>query len=126
MTATVELGGLDASCGCTTSYSETAPVAAPPEVITVEDISGPLNADAVKARVDNFYIQLNNNPNAQGYIINYGTPAEIRKRRAQIEAAIKFRGYDRSRITFVDGPDTGTGQRTRFLIVPPGATPPEP
>jgi len=126
VTATVELGGLQSGCGCTTTYNETAPVASPPGIIDVEDISGPLNADAIKARIDAWYIQLNNNPGAQGYILNYGTPAEIKARRAQITKAIAFRKYDQSRITFVDGPDTGTGIRTRFVIVPPGATPPAP
>ena len=62
--------------------------------------------DDVKARVDNFYIQLNNNPSAQGYIINYGNAAQIKKRKAQIMKAINFRKYDVNRVTFVDGGDT--------------------
>ena len=90
------------------------------------DEFGPAVNDDVRARVDNFYAQLNNNPNAQGYIINYGTPAEIRRRRAQIMAQINFRNLDASRVTFVDGPDNGTGINTKFYLVPAGATPPTP
>jgi hypothetical protein len=125
VTATVTLGGLDPNCNCPATDDETAGVAPP---LTYEEVDqfGPASNDDVKARVDNFYIQLNNNPNAQGYIINYGTPAEIRRRRAQIMNAINFRKYDASRVTFVDGPDNGTGVNTKFFIVPPGANPPQP
>jgi len=114
-----------AGCSCTTQFTETAPVAPKPVAVTVDEF-GPQNADQIKARVDNFYIQLNNNPNSAGYIINYGTPAQIKARRAQIDKAIAFRKYDRSRITYVDGPDTGEGIKTRFILVPPGADVPNP
>lgn len=124
VTATVEVGGL---CDrCPNTASETGGVA-PPEVNPeLVDEFGKQVDDEVKARVDNFYIQLNNNPNAQGYIINYGTPAEIKKRRAQIMKAINFRKYPVDRVVFVDGGDMGTGVNTKFWLVPPGATPPTP
>lgn len=125
ITATLNVGGLDPSCNCPTSASETAGVGEKPTPNMVDEF-GKATDDDVKARVDNFYIQLNNNPNAQGYIINYGTPAEIRRRRAQIMKAINFRKYDASRVTFVDGPDNGTGVNTKFYLVPPGADNPQP
>ena len=127
VTATVTVGGPSflPSCSCNVTASEKAPVAPIPGIVEVDQF-GPQNPDQIKARVDNFYIQLNNNPNAQGYIINYGTPAQIKARRAQIDKAIAFRKYDRSRVTYVDGPDTGEGIKTRFVLVPPGATPPSP
>jgi hypothetical protein len=125
ITATVNIGGLDPSCNCPSTASETGPVAPKPTANQVDEF-GKLSNDDVKARVDNFYIQLNNNPNSQGYIINYGTPAEIKARRAQIMKAITFRKYDPSRVTFVDGPDTGTGVNTKFYLVPPGAENPVP
>ena len=110
VTATVEISGsaLDPECHCVTTASETAPVAGKETSTTVDEF-GPQKDDEVKARVDNFYIQLNNNPNASGYIINYGTPAQIKARKAQINKAINFRKYDASRIHWVDGPDTGEG-----------------
>jgi len=125
ITATVDIGGVAPNCGCTTTASATGSITQPPGIISVDEFGAASNDD-VKARVDNFYIQLNNNPNAQGYIINYGTPAQIKARRAQITKAISFRKYDASRVTFVDGPDNGSGINTKFVIVPPGATPPAP
>ncbi|MBK8464427.1 MAG: hypothetical protein IPL32_01220 [Chloracidobacterium sp.] len=123
ITATVDIGSGD--CGCNGTASDTGSIAPKPEQIPVDEF-GPQKDDEVKARVDNFYIQLNNNPNAQGYIINYGTPAQIKARRAQIMKAINFRKYDASRVTFVDGPDNGSGINTKFSVVPPGAEKPTP
>jgi hypothetical protein len=123
VTATVDVGGLCPECPRTAS--ETAGVAPKPTAPLVDEF-GSAPDDDVKARVDNFYIQLNNNPTAQGYIINYGTAAEIKKRRAQIMKAINFRKYDASRVTFVDGPNNGSGVNTKFYIVPAGADTPQP
>ena len=125
VTATVDIGGVPTDCGCPTTASDTGGI--PGEIGTTDvDQFGPQKDDEVKARVDNFYITLNNNPNAQGYIINYGTPAQIKARRAQIMKAINFRKYDASRVTFVDGPDNGSGINTKFVLVPPGANKPTP
>lgn len=125
ITATVDIGGLDPTCGCQTNASETAGVIKPEGIIDV-DTFGPLSNDDVKARVQSFYTQLANNPNAQGYIITYGTPKEIAARRLQITKAITFLKLDPSRVTFVDGGNKGTGVETHFFIVPPGVTPPTP
>ena len=125
ITATVTLGGLDPSCNCPNTASETAGVSQPPQAQEV-DTFGPLSNDDVKARVQNFYVQLANNPNSQGYIINYGTPKQIAARRAQITKAITFLKLDPSRVTFVDGPPHGAQVETHFYLVPPGATPPTP
>ncbi len=124
VTATVELGGLEAGCNCPSTASDTAGVQGNPDS-TMTDEFGPLSNDDVKARVDNFYIQLNNDPSAQGYIINYGTAAEIRRRKAQLMSAIKFRKYDVSRVTMVDSITDG-GQNTKFYLVPAGADNPNP
>jgi hypothetical protein len=125
ITATVTLGGLDPSCNCPNQAHEIGAVASPPPVTEV-DTFGKLPNDEVKARVQNFYVQLANNPNSQGYIINYGTPAQIAARRKQITNAITFLKLDPSRVTFVDGPPHGTEIETHFYLVPPGATPPTP
>ncbi len=124
ITATVKLGGIDPNCGCTTEASETAPVA-PKATAELVDEFGPLSNDDVRARVDNFFIQLQNNPNAQGYVINYGTDRQIAARERLITNHINMRGYDRSRITFVRGGE-GTGQNTKMFLVPPGADVPQP
>lgn len=124
VTATVQLGGTSPGCNCDTEKSDTGSVAGLPKAQLVDSF-GPLQDDDVKARIDSFYISLNNDPNAHGVIVNYGTPAEIKKRKAQIDKAIKFRKYDPSRITYVDGPDQGTGINTKLWLVPSGAEQPE-
>lgn len=125
VTATVDIGGLCAA-NCPSTASETAPVTTTEVPSRPVDEFGAATDDDVKARVDNFFIELNNDPNAQGYIINYGTPAQIKKRVAQINKAINFRKYDKSRVVFVDGGDQGAGVNTKFWVVPQGATPPTP
>ncbi len=125
VTATVEIGGTEPRCKCPTTASETAPVQPKPTSSVVEEF-GPKSNDDVKALVDNFFIQLNNNPTAQGYVINYGSPAQIKARKAQIDKAIAFRKYDRSRLVWVDGPDNKTGISTKFVLVPAGADKPTP
>jgi hypothetical protein len=124
VTATVEIGGFE-DCSCPKTASETAPVAAPPGNQEIDQF-GPQKPDEIKARIDNFYIALNNSPGSVGYIINYGTPAQVKATEAQIRKAIAFRKYDVNRVRFVAGPDTGEGIRTKFVLVPPGATPPAP
>ena len=127
VTATVETTGAPADCNCPTSASASGDVLGNPTSTQTDDFGkGP--DDDVKARVDGFFLQLNTNPSAQGYVINYGTPAQIKARRAQIMKAINRpgSGHDASRVTFVDGPDDGTGIRTKFYVVPAGADRPNP
>lgn len=119
VTATVSIGGLPAACtNCVTQASETAGVTRRPEARIIDEY-GPAQDDDVKARIDNFYIQLNNDPSAKGYIIVYGTAAQIKKQKAQIMKAINFRKYDASRVTFVDGP--AGEQKVKLWLVPAGA-----
>lgn len=75
--------------------------------------------------VRNYFGELANNSTSQGYIINYGTNAEIALREKWITSALFTRKYDRSRITLVRGGRKG-GVRTVMWIVPPGAANPKP
>ncbi len=127
VTATVDIGGAGLCESCLKNASETGSIDnTTPQTKQVDDF-GKLTNDEVKARVDNFYIELNNNPTAQGYIITYGTAKQIAAREKQIRDAIKFRNYDASRITFVSSVTTTGGDvRTVFWLVPAGATPPTP
>ncbi len=126
VTATVTIGGTEARCNCDTEESATAGVAPRPTAIPVDEY-GALKDDDVKARIDNFYIQLNNNPTAKGYIIVYGTAAQIKRQRAQIMRAINRpgAGHDAGRVTFVDGPNNGA-QMVKLWLVPAGADNPNP
>lgn len=125
VTATVTLGGLDPACNCPSSASETAPVDRNPEPILVDEF-GALQNDDIRARLDEFFIQLQNNPTNQGYIINYGTDRDIAARERLILNHITFRKFDRSRITLVRGGDTGSGPNTKLYRIPPGAENPNP
>ncbi len=123
VTATVDIGGLCDECDKTASASAQIPDEI--KAINVDEF-GPLANDDVKARVQNLYIELNNNPSAQGYIINYGSAKDIAKREKVINDAIRFLKLDASRVTLVRGSDQGGGIRTVFWVVPAGATPPTP
>jgi hypothetical protein len=127
ITATVDVGGLCKTCP---GDSETAPVAAVPQPVLIDTCKVSDKCvvdDDVKARVQAFYIQLNNDPTATGYIITYGAnDAAINKRQAQITKAINFLKLDASRVTLVKGGDKGEGTATYFWLVPAGATPPTP
>ena len=125
VTATVTIGGTDPTCNCPTTASETAGVSAPAGPEEVDSFDNIPNDD-VKARLDTFFTRVQSDPNAQGYIINYGTPREITRREKVIRDFIRFRRQDASRYVIVNGGDQGSGVRTRLFIVPAGATPPTP
>jgi hypothetical protein len=125
VTATVEIG-LDVDCGCPKSASETAPVAPKPEAVLVDEF-GKLPNDDIRGRLDSFFTELSNNPNNQGYIINYGSDKEIAARERLITNHIAFRNFDRSRITLVRGGASADGEpRTKLYRIPPGADNPAP
>jgi hypothetical protein len=125
ITATVTLGGQDPACNCPSTASGTGVVARTPEAVLVDEF-GKLPNDDIRGRLDNFFTELQNNPNNQGYIINYGTDREITARERLITNHITFRNFDRSRITLVRGGDRGNGPETRLYRIPPGATNPNP
>ncbi|MGB7070274.1 MAG: hypothetical protein WBD22_12335 [Pyrinomonadaceae bacterium] len=125
ITATIDVGGTDPSCGCDTSWSASGPVDTKPTA-TQTDEFGPLSNDEIRARLDAFFATLANDPNAQGYIINYGTNRQIAARERLIQNHINFRNFDRSRVTLVQGGDLGTGASTKLYTVPPGADNPTP
>lgn len=89
--------------------------------------------DDDKARLDAFAIELQNNPDSQGYIIMYqGTDkASARTRKVEVlskrtlDYLVKSRGIDPRRIQIVNW---GTRQKTTYdlWIIPPGAMPPVP
>jgi len=123
VTATVELGGIDPSCGRTASCS--TPVKPKPNPARKFDEYGNIRFNDEKARLDNFAIQLQNEPAAQGYIIGYGScdaEGQTRANRAK-DYLVNTRGIDAGRLVVVDGgcmPEL----KVELWIVPSGATPP--
>jgi hypothetical protein len=92
------------------------------------DTYGRIARNDEKARLDNFAIQLQNDPGAQGYIIAYGgrrgaageaqTRADFAK-----NYLVNSRGIDPGRIVTVDG-GFREEATTELWLVPGGATPP--
>lgn len=123
VTATVEVGGVDPSCGRTASCS--TPVRPNPKPPVKFDEYGNIRFNDEKARLDNYAIQLQNDPQSQGYIIGYGScdaEGQTRANRAK-DYLVNTRGIDAGRIMVVDGgcmPEL----KVELWIVPPGATPP--
>ncbi|MEP7148448.1 MAG: hypothetical protein ABI857_06150 [Acidobacteriota bacterium] len=124
VTATVDIG-LDVDCSCDKSASETAPVDTIPGAVLIDEF-GKLPNDDIRGRLDNFFAEMANNPNNQGYIINYGTDREVAARERLITNHMNLRREDRSRYTLVRGGDTGEGPRTKLYRIPPGAENPNP
>ena len=86
---------------------------------------GPKVDDEVKKDIDALYAEMGTDPRQRGYIINYGSAKEKAKRVKQLEKAIKFLQYDRSRVDIVDGGGDGP-INTVTWVVPAGATNPTP
>jgi hypothetical protein len=130
-TATVEIGGdvcPDGGCATTKSDSANWECVVKKESRKVDEF-GPAENDDIKARLQNFYPELQSDPTAQGYVIVYGSPREAAKRETAIKKAIDFLRFDPSRFVFVRGgsatPD-GSKAYTELWIVPAGADAPQP
>lgn len=72
-----------------------------------------------------YFVDLSNDPSAEGRSISYGTPRQIAFFERIFRARMKIVKFDPSRITILSG-----GKRTKpehqFWIVPAGASPPAP
>src|SRR5204862_5517989 len=103
ITATVDLGGLDPNCPKTASC--TTSIKPPPPGSRKFDEYGNIRFADEKARLDNFAIQLQNEPSALGYIVGYGScdrEGLSRATRAQ-NYVVKTRGIEARRVLTVDG-----------------------
>jgi hypothetical protein len=123
VTATVTIGGLDPTCNATASC--TTGVKPAPKPALKFDEYGNIRFNDEKARLDNYAIQLQNDPTSTATIIVYGScegEAQSRGERAK-DYLVNTRGIEAGRITVVDG-----GCRSDLLvqlwIVPQGATAP--
>lgn len=125
ITAEVTITGLSPCCPNTAS--EIGSIAPRREWHNFDEF-GKLSNDDVKARIQNLYIELGNDPNAQGYIIIYGTEKEIAARERQVQEAIRFLSLDSKRLTIIrrGANPRGTGVWSVVWIVPPGAELPIP
>ncbi|HEY8559698.1 MAG TPA: hypothetical protein VIL74_04790 [Pyrinomonadaceae bacterium] len=125
VTAEVTVKGLPPNCPSTAS--ETGSVVVTQIPLERYDEFGGLPNDEVRARMDAVFVALGNEPNGQGYIVNYGTAEQIARREKLIRNHIAFRKYDINRITFVKRGANPFGENTvytRIWILMPGTTPP--
>ena len=126
ITATVKIKGFNSNC--VDEASEIGSVATPPICRCIFDEFGKLPNDEVKARIQNMYVELGNNPNAQGYILNYGTETEITNREKQTKKAINYLKLDSRRVTDVRcGANLYSDKAvwTKIFIIPPGLNAPQ-
>lgn len=126
VTATLDVGGAPADCTCPLQLTESGPVEGVQPARLIDEF-GALNPDDIRGRLDLFFAELANNPSDRGYIINYGTPAQIAARERLITNHINFRSAPRDRITIVNGGAAPDGTpTTKLYLVPPGADNPTP
>lgn len=122
--ATLNVIGLPTECP--KSDSEAAGLSDPPDAVLIDEFGKRPTAD-IEARFRKFFAELANNPNNQGYIINYGTDKEIAAHEKLIAKYVAFRNFDRSRITMIRGGRHESGTVfSKLYRVPPGAYNPAP
>ncbi|HQU83914.1 MAG TPA: hypothetical protein PKY59_12340 [Pyrinomonadaceae bacterium] len=90
------------------------------------DSFGKLKFDELQARIDNFFIEINNNPGFEGLINIKFNKKDDRKEKTtllkNIEKCIKYRKYDISRISLAIS-EKEDEQLTIFTIIPPEDVP---
>lgn len=126
ITAEVKIKGLYDNCPNTASMVSSITVGC--GLHRLFDEFAKLPDDHIFARIHNLFVELNNNPEAQGLIINYGTDKGIASRERQIKKAISSLKLEANRITIVRGGENpnGAGVWTKVWIAPPGAEFPKP
>ncbi len=118
--ATVSIKGLPA--GCADEISEDAFFAGEPKPQLVDESASGIPGN-LKAGLDVFFSQLQNDPSAEGIIVfKSKTKPRVIEQIRKISTAIRFRGYDSYRlgyrIVFVKNIDN---ENTAYWIIPSGA-----
>jgi hypothetical protein len=126
-TATIEVEGFPE--GCPNTASETGPICS---CIVLSILIGEFSIPASqinKEGLDELVNNLQENPNAQGYVIEYfkrGTPQRVVKQKIQktTDYLVNKKQLEKDRVTILI--DVGNTQNlTKLWIVPPGAAMPE-
>ena len=124
VTASVDVGGYPPTCA-TTAPCSTQVRTVVPLTPTRFDEYGDIRFNDEKARLDNYAIQLQNDPGAEGYIIAYGTCAGQGQERADRAKnyLVNTRGIEAGRIITIDG-GCRADLSVELWIRPTGATVP--
>ena len=125
LSATLSMGGypLDCSASCLVSF----PV---PIKGKKFDEFGEISRNDEKARLDNFAIDLQNDPSSTAYVIIYpgqgSKSAQVQTQKSRIvDYLVNSRGFNAGRIFTIVGPPRGY-MSVELWIVPQGAPPPKP
>ena len=121
ITATVQVGGYPPECQTTASCTSQVGITA---VCRKFDEYGNIAFNDEKARLDNFAIQLQNEPGSQGYIVAYGSCAGEAQKRADRakDYLVTTRGIDPGRITIVAADNCLAELTVELWICQTGAT----
>lgn len=124
--ASLSLGGYNLECAADCAVTIPAPKLISRRFDEFPDIS----RNDEKARLDNFAIELQNDPSATAYVIVYpGKPAkagEVQEHAGRIvEYLVNSRGLDQQRIVTLVGP-ARNALHVELWVTPRGATPPNP
>ena len=122
ITANLSVEGYNQSCTATCTVNI-------PRKIKCKQVDAfpPIRYNDEKARLDNFAVQLQNDPDAKGHIIVFGGPkassAEKQKRiKRAYDYLVNVRGISPDRLVTKDGGSDRTETTTELWIVPLGAT----
>jgi hypothetical protein len=107
------------NCSCELDGSDSGVVAPKPQPRLFDEFGNIPNND-VRERLDAYFIQLQNEPDATGYIVNYGSARQITARENLIRNHMRLRNLPSDRIVFVNG-GVEPQVRTRLWVVPAGA-----
>jgi hypothetical protein len=125
LSATLSMGGYNLDCSASCSISFPVPIKG-----RKFDEFGDLARNDEKARLDNYAIDLQNDPSSTAYVIIYPGPgsrtAQVQTQRARIvDYLVNSRGFDPGRIVTVVGPPRGY-MTVELWTVPQGASLPTP
>jgi len=123
--ATLSMGGYPLDCSASCSVSFPMPIKG-----KKFDEFGEIARNDEKARLDNFAIDLQNDPSSTAYVIIYpgqgGRSAQVQTEKTRIvDYLVNSRGFDAGRIITLVGPPRGY-LTVQLWIVPQGASPPVP
>lgn len=124
--ASLSLGGYNLECAANCAVSIPVPKLVGRRFDEFPDIS----RNDEKARLDNFAIELQNDPSATAYVIVYpgkpGKRGEVQEHAGRIvEYLVNSRGLDQHRIVTLVGP-ARNALHVELWVTPRGATPPNP
>lgn len=95
-----------------------------PEPILFESLENP-NCELHMAVMDRYFVELQNDPSATGYVVTYANVRQTAKSERQMRSYLKVRKFPLERLVFLQGGGTSAKPTIEFWVVPAGAAPPE-